>query len=200
MKEKAILFNTEMVEAILRGEKTQTRRIIKPQPEAIYDGFYTTIQLDGTHKIIKSPIKPNDILYVRERFETDTDGKPKYYAGNIEVKHNRTYEQLTKWTPSIYMPKKYARIWLQVTEIQAEHLNSISKEDAKAEGIRRHKNLYYFYPYGDLRDDTYIENDPQISFYSLWVSHFGKKSWEDNPWVWIIKFNVISTTGKPEKI
>lgn len=120
--------------------------------------------------------------------------------------------------PSIFMPKIAARIWLEVTDITVERLHHITDGDALAEGIKREtpsslggfhletpnttlqeqieKECYYFYPCNDLRDDSYIDK-PATSFTSLWASINGWKSWNANPWVWVISFKVLSKTGKP---
>lgn len=214
MKETPIIFNTEMVQAILEGRKTQTRRLITPQPKegTEYMGwlvpkyehivFGNKPKADSLHK--NNFGNAGDLLYVREKFEVETDGKVKFYAGNIEVEHNAAYRRLTKWKPSIHMPKVAARIWLQVVEVKAERLHDISENDAIAEGIKADVFGYecpicnHDWHNGDelLCDDGFYKN-PIKAFQVLWQSIHNKESWDSNPWVWVIKFKVISTTGKP---
>ncbi len=190
MKEKPILFSTDMVEAILDGRKTMTRRIFKPNKQETYD-------LPG-----------DNILYVRERFEVETDGYVKFYANNREVKHNTAYRELTKWKPSIHMPKKDARIWLQEKEVRVERLQDISEEDAISEGIvyddffGKYKCPLCQFEGHYLSNTTFLCDDGFYStakkaFAELWSSINGKESWYKNPYVLVITFEVLSTTGKP---
>lgn len=187
MKEHPIIFSTPMVKAILEGRKTQTRRIVKTLHEHKY-------------YIDKSPYgQPGDLLWIRERFETETDGKVKFYAGNIEVENNKSYERLTKWKPSIHMPKAAARIWLKITSVKVERLQDISDEDAIAEGVE------FYNDRGIIVYRSYKAHPPYYwsiatahkSFETLWQSINGNESWDANPWVWVISFEVISKTGKP---
>lgn len=87
---------------------------------------------------IPSPYgQKGDLLWFRERITTETyDGtKYNYYAGNIEVEHNEAYRNLTKWKPSIHMPKDAARVWAIVEDVRIERLHDITEESAIAEGI-----------------------------------------------------------------
>ena len=205
MKHIPILFSTEMVQAIIDGRKTQTRREIK---QAIgYDPIWkpTLIKeehLDGIPRYemrtgtqyslpwFKCPYgQPGDVLWVREKFETETDGHVKYYADNISVEHNPAYRQLTKWKPSIHMPKTACRIWLQVVSVKAERLQDISEYDAIAEGV-----LIWEHKYGATYFNYLNENfscNALESFSTLWQSINGEQSWKDNPWVWRIEFKRI---------
>ncbi len=102
---KPILFSTPMVQAILDGRKTMTRRIRKP--------------------LTLTPYKPGDILWVRETWYQHYDGSYAYRASAPEN---------TGWKPSIFMPHEAARIFLRVTDVRAERVQDITEEDAKAEG------------------------------------------------------------------
>jgi hypothetical protein len=119
------------------------------------------------------------------------------------------------WKPSIHMPKAAARIWLQVTDIRVERLQDITEEDAIKEGVRSNEcsdvskcpslfcksngcagaGEYHRYPvdYDDEPCYSAVE-----SFESLWQSINGPESWEANPFIWRVAFNVLSTTGKPD--
>lgn len=127
MATKPILFNTQMVRAILDGRKTCTRRIVKPQPTAHY----------GV-QCIKPPYQPGDILYVRETWSLRFDGEKYFYRADKntsrEEKRLLDYNDV-KWRPSIHMPKEAARIWLKVTNVRVERLQDISGEDLIKEGI-----------------------------------------------------------------
>jgi len=210
MKEHPILFSTPMVQAILEGRKTQTRRVIKPQPKVINkhdfewkDRCYSGMtEIHGGSFRLQSPYgQPGDLLWVGENWIEDPAGKkglPKGFCADYGGA-----APFGKKKPSIHLKKKYARIWLKIKDVRVERLQEISQEDAISEGIRHQKHegdYYYFYPCNDLRDDSYIDN-PITSFYSLWrlINGIdGIESWDADPWVWVVEFEVVSTTGKPE--
>ncbi len=226
MKETPILFSTAMVQAIIAGNKTQTRRIAKPQPIIDVKSGYV---LDG--KGIRSPFdihnwkepytdyfckyNVGDLLWVRETWAdvtsafTDTNK-----LENIAFKSDNTvwicYDKLhylellgdsgiyvKKWKPSIYMPKDAARIWLRITDIRVERLQDISEQSAAAEGIEIVNNGTKYKCY--RKKSNHMYESAVTSFYSLWESINGKDSWDANPWVWVVSFDVISTTGKPKE-
>jgi len=108
--------------------------------------------------------------------------------------------------PSIHMPKEAARIWLKVVSVKAERAQDISEEDALREGIQFYVDdlgkRYKDYTanakgYGDPQHDYPTVATAKESFRSLWISINGKESWNVNPWVWVIEYEVLSTTGKP---
>lgn len=226
--QRPIIFNTEMVEAILEGRKTQTRRLkglddinkksgdwiwknkvkknicrfwngkIEDDPNPLKVFFILTNIISNKTIELKCPYgKPGDLLWVRERFETDTDGDVKFYAGNIEVKHNRAYGRLTKWKPSIHMPKVAARIWLEIINIRIEKLNDISRDDAKSEGIKIVNQTEFGPLYSNYLQDPihYVYASPKNSFKSLWLKINGVDSLDADPWVWVVEFKRIE---KPE--
>ncbi|MDO8997221.1 MAG: hypothetical protein Q7U77_11390 [Sediminibacterium sp.] len=185
MKYIPILFSTAMVQAIIEGRKSMTRRVVKPQPSETGVSAFN----DGEHPQMKCPYgQVGDILWVRESFisgyecdegsfNTDEDGE---YIPVLKYKADREsfdwYDgnsdfpcEKIPWKPSIHMPKSACRIFLKITNVRVERLQDISEEDAIAEGI--------------------------ASFKSLWQSINGEKSWDDNPWVWVIEFERIE---KPE--
>jgi hypothetical protein len=177
MRERPILFNTEMVMALLEGRKTCTRRVLK-QPFEVHPNGYIT-KPRGTERLCPyiPPYQPGDILYVRETWCKGSygDEKEKYY---YKADNNRFF---CTWRPSIHMPKEAARIWLKVTEVRAEHLQDITEEQAISEGIFIDKyNLHCGYDYVS-----------EFSF--LWNSTIKKSDldvygWLANPYVWVIKF------------
>lgn len=138
---KPILFNTEMVRAILDGRKDATRRIVKGfiPDDAVwgYTAFTPKgyISCRGTfadgygEKFFKLPCEPGDILYVRETWKKAPNG---YYY--YEDWQRNDIADVTKWKPSIHMPKEAARIWLKVTDVRVERLQEITEVQAKAEG------------------------------------------------------------------
>lgn len=188
MKIKPILFSTPMVNAILKGRKTQTRRIIKSRHESglfrigqTKEGFITEItSLDWDERPKNdccNDIKPianiGDILWVRETWRWSDDLEDFCY------KANSVKPDLSKWKPSIFMPKEAARIFLKVTNVRVERLHDISIEDICREGLS--SNLREHDACCDLRD----------KWESLWCKINGANSWESNPWVWVYEFEKV---------
>ena len=207
---KPILFSAPMVQAILDGRKTQTRRIVKPQPT--YLPITTTLENhesilkdylnSGINKnIFKSQkIKIGDILWVRETWQQECEliqiaggdwsnaylnatGNYVYKSDNIILPSET--ETFSKWKPSIFMPKEACRIFLKVTNVRVERLNDISEGDAISEGIISKNEKLFF----DYENKTFHYLSPQNSFKSLWNSI--NKNWEENPFVWVYTFERI---------
>lgn len=196
---KPILFNTEMVRAILDGKKTVTRRLIKPQPKHCMmsqAGLVTSEKpisiVNGLiaaeyGALVKPPYQTGDILYVRETWYKDA-GRYMYRANySDEEKFYRNGKEVQiKWCPSIHMPKEAARLFLRVTDVRAERLQDIDRRWANydAEGMR----------------DPKLENIGawmRDKFVSVWDSTIKKTDrsiygWEANPWVWVVHFERIS--------
>ena len=186
---KPILFNTEMVQAILDSRKTTTRRIIKVNNSLEFMGFKEGKALLGKgcciHETIKAPYMPGDILYVRETWgisnpmgdfaRNNMTAEYVYKAGYAKGKRipiTREQEKnLGVWKPSIHMPKVAARIFLKVIGVRVERLQDITEQGIKAEGVTE-------------------EWPPHAmdKFRKLWDSTTKEYRWETNPWVWVIEF------------
>lgn len=205
---KPILFNTEMVRAILDGRKDATRRIVKGfiPDDAVwgYTAFtpkgYISCRVtfaDGYgEKFFKLPCEPGDILYVRETWKKAPNG---YYY--YEDWQRNDIADVTKWKPSIHMPKEAARIWLKVTDVRAERLQDIDEDGAVKEGIPWSECRNCKAPFGcdACAGEGYDEID---AFAELWDSTIKKidldfYGWNANPWVWVIEFERCE---KPEEI
>lgn len=211
-RELPILFNTEMVRAILDGRKTCTRRLVRflPGENPQWTGYIKDglMLYNGKNEpcIRKAPYQPGDILYVRETWQYlyELDGNEQviedtgkyYYAAtdtipfNIYVDKNGVRHDHAPWRPSIHMPKEAARIWLKVTNVRVERLQDITVEDALAEGMDKYIRLN-----GELDENSII-----TSFIGIWNSTIKKSDldrygWEANPYVWVIEFEVCD---KPE--
>jgi hypothetical protein len=239
MKEIPLLFSTPMVQAILQGRKTMTRRIADV-PVGDHNGIDIMdwglskypYQEDGTWKyrvqtkvdesegyILKSKYgQPGDLLWVRETWGVGS--RPDPIVGSVDGFEFKADQAMIDeieslpiypcddfdfgnydkkgWRPSIHMPKEAARIWLQVRSIRVERLQDISEEDAIAEGVEKINNGPF--PYKHYGSDTTSCAYAKTSFQSLWQSINGDESWEANPFIWVISFNVLSTTGKPSSI
>ena len=198
---RPIIFSSEMVREILAGRKTQTRRIIKPQPttvvQDIVGNFYEVSHREsgiGEYEdIIKCPYgmaADMDFLWVREAYSKNyfNTGIHAYKADFKEVAAE--YVPVPKWKPSIHMPKSAARIFLKINDVKVERLQSISEEDAQREGVKYDLSLefnqYLNYEKGIYQCQTAVE-----SFKSLWSEINGEKSWSENPFVWVIQFERV---------
>ena len=191
---KPILFNTDMVRAILDGRKSCTRRICKDANEYTVPDmeFYNAdkrtyavhnfVDKEHTEQLSTAertcPICTGDILYVRETWKEAPKG---YYY--YEDWQRNDIADITKWKPSIHMPKEAARIWLKVTNVRVERLQEISAESALAEGADK-----YIHTNGGLDENMTI-----TSFIGIWNSTIKKSDldrygWDANPYVWVISF------------
>jgi len=164
---------------------------------------------DNTHMAcLKAPYQVGDRLWVKESYRVDEKYnhlKPSELYGNFVVRYESdkerlkfTYEisDLADWVklstdfspgrlrPSIFMPKKIARIWLEVTSVRAERLQDISVEDMIKEGLRT-----------KLREhNAKVALDAKWN--SLWYSIHGKFSMDENPWVWVYEFKRVKKRDK----
>lgn len=183
-RERPILFSGPMVRAILEGRKTQTRRMVKPQPEPFMQ--HMECHRDGTCEVGESIDAPNyyqihcpygavgDRLWVRETFCACEMGD---LGPAVRYRADRTdWGKWRKWKPSTFMPRWASRITLEITGVRVERLHSISWEDCYAEGI--------------TAKDVDI-GLPNAAFLGLWESINGRKSAEANPWVWVIEFRKV---------
>lgn len=240
MKELPILFSTPMVQALLEGRKTMTRRIkglegINKFSEMGYRLRYDSIE-DGPDENGYVYFEIND--HKGNPTEKYCKAKPKYYIGDLlwvketsifcledsflEGMKSRTIYKASihedwfkalkeafpyyKWTPSIFMPKSSARIWLRVTDVKCERLQDINGKDAIAEGIKPIEGLGFthytakkIYTKEELKDVCPYFNSPILSFLTLWESINGEENMQANPWVFAYTFEIISTTGKPHE-
>lgn len=206
-----ILFNTEMVTAIEDKRKSVTRRVIKrDQVEKVLNspvrkGNPDTPDEKFINSLVDAPYSPGDILYVRERFcigeivyGEEADGSAEPYVSQPGYNYipyeycirNRIGVEGIKWKPGIHMPKKYARIWLKVTDVRAERLQDISGGEILKEGIN--KSLLFdrnvrnaFNKFTEIWDSTIKKDD---------IDRYG---WDANPWVWVIGFEECE---KPEGV
>lgn len=199
---RPILFNGEMVRAILEGRKTVTRRVIKGADESMYAGMCGLgpgLFDRNTGLRVKEPYyRLGDILYVRETWNGDWCDHYIYRADGGNAK-TAGYSQEPKWSPSIHMPKKAARIWLKVTDVRVERLQDISVPDMIKEGVR----AFGCEPCLELNErckpqtseDGFCgaEDQAEDMFSDLWDSttkkfDLAKYGWDANPWVWVIEF------------
>ncbi len=207
---KPILFNTEMVRAILDGRKTQTRRVIKPQPNSTFDRHWQCFTAEnGEIVVLMEPYRPGDVLYVRETWAEWTGGYV-YKADGSASPYPLAF--VDRWRPSIHMPKEAARLFLRVTDVRVERLQESFNApttpilSVEAEGIdigdtcRECVDSYRWPCCVDALDDdgsTLGEcgmlDTNRGEFSDLWDSTIKpadreRYGWATNPWVWVISF------------
>ncbi|EPK0124602.1 morphogenetic protein [Klebsiella variicola] len=215
MKERGMIFNGEMTRAILDGRKTQTRRIMKVQPsedftpmnmalETDYKARWYTpgvVDKDGylqpASKEVFGVSNENegyscpfgavgDRIWVREtwaRYNIDQNSHDIAYRATTPA----DWPEEGRWRPSIHMPRWASRILLEITDVRVERLNSISQEDAQAEGME----LTGWRPTYSDPDSGGEVMTPYDNFAELWSSICGDESWKANPWVWVISFKRV---------
>nr|WP_249431910.1 morphogenetic protein [Enterobacter kobei] len=201
-----MIFNGEMVRAILNGRKTQTRREVTNATANLLD-------LQKKHQNSKYAIgcpygKPGDRIWVRETWQAIHDSVDEFghveertYAPSIPKEKDRYWHTVYAehfgdenredrgfpWRPAIHMPRWASRLTLEITDVRVERLNSISQEDAQAEGME----LTGWRPTYSDPDSGGEAWTPYDNFAQLWESIYGEESWKANPWVWVIEFKVV---------
>ncbi len=198
---KPILFNTEMVRAILDGRKTCTRRLVRflPGENPQWTGYIRDglMLYNGRNEpcIIKVPYQPGDTLYVRETWCGLPVNEAGHMRGHTIYYYKADGELRPKgwrgtWHPSIHMPKEAARIWLKVTNVRVERLQEITSEQICREGVEVE------YPH------VLNGEEKRYAFSRLWDSTIKKSDldrygWNASPWVWVIEFERCE---KPEGV
>lgn len=223
-----MIFSTDMVKAILSGNKTKTRRIVKSKSERGIIGVNTnnkgkliavnSIGWDDENIEKDVPFHQiGTILWVKETFreyylDDDIDNKIIDYRAdeyeNLQLHDGNGFamwnkdgsEKMIPWTPSIYMPKKYARIFLEITDVRVEKLTNISTDDALKEGIIKFDNedsVIYLYglPSWEKKD---LVCSPCFAFQKLWQKINGTDSWDKETYVFVYEFKDVSSTFKIE--
>jgi len=188
MTTRPIIFSAPMIRALVAGNKTMTRRIVKKQPvdqgrirHLSGEWFSRQTTGDGLWEDLKCPFgTPGDQLWVKETFShqvgADAYKTPSYCDYFAE---DRPERDSICWTPSIFMPRWASRITLEITAVRVERLQEISEADAKAEGV-------------EFQPSSVPSLTPGKGAYrQLWESIHGPGSWALNPWVWVISFRRI---------
>ncbi len=217
MKERPILFSAEMVRAILDGRKTQTRRIVKPAHLATSEPVEAVLAQLSDAVLAQAPIfcphgQTGDRLWVKETHRFPSKENPRvrveYRADmsswGIADSHDVTTNTVVAdaklfpgpaneyskqhWRPSIFMPRWASRITLEITAVRVERLQSMSEQDAKAEGIFLNDRAWWAAENGiDTKALT-----PGGGYRALWNKINGDGAWAENPWVWVIEFRRLA--------
>lgn len=202
MRERPILFNTEMVKAILEGRKTCTRRVLKHPFEVHPNGFITKPHGNDRLCPYTPPYQPGDILYVRETWHKYTkrvgNGESchlaEFYGYKASIENSEDANE--PWKPSIHMPKEAARIWLKVTDVRVERLQDITEVEAILEGAI--DNRAFIHSPDNEYDCIHTAREHFIDIWNSTIkkSDLDKYGWSANPWVWVIKFERCEKPGK----
>lgn len=205
MKERPILFNGDMVRAILDGRKTQTRRVVKHLPllgepeiwcrDAMCNDC-NFVSIVGDYRRFCPHGAPGDRLWVKETFVmwpyAGNDGA----AGEIYKADNQLPASAPKsigrnWTPSIHMPRWASRITLEITDVRVERLQDITWQDVLAEGVK-HKDAWWLGALHPIKDTPKVYPLAAQAYESIWDSIYAAKHpWSSNPWVWAITFRRV---------
>lgn len=211
MKERPILMSGPMVRALLDGRKTQTRRMVKPQPELsdrvgfVYKGMAYglggSFDPKGLRNLnCRNPYgQPGDRLWVRETWQVYSIWNGSTNGNGIKFRADGVKNEILlpmpiyqpdpehKWRPSIFMPRWASRITLEIVSVRVERLQEISEADAKAEGVSWDQHWEMF----AVEEQFGNSHDPRISYSYLWEFINGEGSWDANPWVWVVEFKRI---------
>lgn len=207
-KEHPIIYSTPMIKAYMEDRKTMTRRVMKPQPKMIHEIFqhqgyvYAQTELLERDKnllngCVRCPYgQPGDALWIRQTFFANL-GKLLFTKEELSrLKNDKEFNELAqssglqidvKWTPAIFMPRKWSFYTQTITSIRVERLQDITEEDAEKEGIE------FVLTHKTRRDQ----------FATLWDSINAKRGypWASNPWIWVIsypKYSEEPTRNKKE--
>lgn len=202
VRERPILFSSEMVRAILDGRKTQTRRVVKPGPPPGYEMLpyrpalavqeqgwrYGGVNYKRDH-VERCPYGgPEDRLWVREPFRQAEGSMSVHYAADPDEVSGGP------WRPSIFMPRWASRLTLEITEVRVQRLQEITEEDAKAEGVtteprpgRVNGEPATLYPMTHVQSFIWAWNDLQLQ-----RKDPSGRSWAANPWCWTITFRRVA--------
>lgn len=193
---RPMLFSTLMVQAILEGRKTQTRRMTKygKAYDIFPNGKQEVEAIKSKENILPNNTKVGDIIWVRETWQKSLCPNEFVYKADTD---NPIYlDKNWKWKPSLFMPKEVCRLFLKVTNVQVQRLQDISEEDAIAEGVEVDSTRDNMLNKELRLSRNYLTNEmkwmsARLSYKTLWEKINGKESWAVNPFVWVYSFKVV---------
>jgi hypothetical protein len=204
MRTLPILFKTEMVQALLDGRKSCTRRVIKlpdnmtGRPIGKSGDSSNPLGFFYIGGIKRPPYQPGDILYVRETWGKGYEEGTYIYKADDKLADLPTFKDSTKliYHPSIHMPKDAARIWLKVTDVRVERLQEITEAEAILEGAI--DNRAFIHSPDNEYDHIHTAREHFIDIWNSTIkkSDTDKYGWNANPWVWVIEFERCEKPGK----
>lgn len=214
LRERPMIFSAEEVQAIRDGRKTQTRRVVKPQPrnrnttavaiagDGIYEEFSPRGLLVDTRTWRCPYGQPGSRLWVREGFYTAGDNKKLLgYVADSDHPHGEPYYK----KPPIHMPRWASRLTLTLTDVRVERVQEISEKDVAADGIEVEFHAPGSYGISDpcatgtvtLPGGTQVWSTALECYRRLWDSLNAKRGygWDVNPWVWVLSFLMVTSNG-----
>jgi len=221
MTDHPILFSAPMVRAILDGSKTQTRRVLKPQPighTAWQDDdtgrWWVSGHGEGGDTLLSLRYAPGDRLWVREAwnvFALSSDGDESWPVPSIPAVDPRNDPEMRRaycldypvaslagtdggkgpWRSSIHMPRWASRITLAVEAVRVERLHDISEGDAIAEGVTRVRDCCYVIRGFDYDLSGLCHTSAITPFGKYWTHVHGAEAWDANPWVSVTTFRRV---------
>lgn len=203
MKERPILFSGPMVRAILEGRKTQTRRVVKPQPYNHKFGYklmrgigYVNLAMQSRQTIASRYGWPGNRLWVRETWAHCAECGSLNFAATVNKPRNCSAcdKTIGPWKPSIHIVRADSRITLEVTAVRVERLHDITEADAIAEGIHKFHGLELYGCDPKGTPGTMVGGTASEAFAILWDSINDKRGfgWDKNPWVWVVEFERVA--------
>ncbi|HDT5146522.1 TPA: hypothetical protein QHS21_002584 [Klebsiella michiganensis] len=211
MLERGMIFNAEMVRAILDGRKTQTRRpvrfpVLDKNLGCELAGNELAGELSAGNYLNSAFGKPGDRIWVRETFRVHsraTDVATLVYKASVRNSWTEQTHRVPvsvcnkpakpeKWTPSLHMPRWASRILLEITGVRVERLNAISEENAASEGVAQFRGGFWKHYQPGW---TQHQLSARGSFVTLWKSIYDEENWQSNPWVWVIEFKRCGSTN-----
>lgn len=212
-REHPILFSGPMVRAILAGRKTQTRRVVKPQPESVDEATHTIRPYTGSAEALMkarpSKYQVGNNLWVRETLRPAKRGLVVYSADGVPVMRNGESQQWSecgrkaKVIPSIFMPRWASRLLLEVKAVRVERVQDISEADAVAEGVGYGweggwPDYRHLRP-GSVLTAELTQDTARMSFSTLWDTLNARRGfgWAENPWVVAVTFERVEG-NRPE--
>lgn len=209
MKERPIIFSAESVRAILAGRKTQTRRVVKPQPEDFAPGQVRVVVNGEAHTgpadyllntvlpEFAAPWRPGDRLWVKETWSgtQTTEVFPNRGRPITFVVHRATYDPKKRrespiskrWQNPVSMPRWASRLTLEVVSVRVERLHDITETDATAEGAEPD------FWRSNHSHGMNSGSDHIGPFSRQWDALNAKRGypWDANPWVWVVEFKKV---------
>lgn len=206
MTDRPIIFSAPIVQALLAGRKTQTRRVLRNQPANVYfndesstwfEWWYEGREPCGAptrevERPLKLPYSVGDRLWVREAhaISANIDLPVWFRLGHEEAKAPGPRVDV-KWRPSIHMPRWVSRLTLIVDDVRIERLQDISEDDARAEGVRKVAGFFQVEKPNRMVAGC---TSARAAYALLWHSLNAKRApWSSNPWVAAISFRVVKT-------
>lgn len=209
---KGICFKEPLFHKIVKGEKTQTRRMtisrtgyfkVESRNGVIFDIWQTNDnEWCGDNLVpVKPKYKVGEVVYLKEpylyQYDREEKGYKYYYKfSTADILELKVIGVDIKWKNKLFMPKSAARYFIEITAVRAERLQDISDEDCMKEGIGLNPEAIPIgYPFGikfSYNNGYYNYTTPQEAFAALIDKINGKGTWEKNPWVWVYDFELIN--------